>query len=780
MIPASRPPIDPRGVPASWRTILFLLVAVLTVATLILTSIDKLKYAAIAQSAQGHIQPLRLLTTLGLTDWVLAVAAALALLVLAIAEWRNRALTALLANASPAQSVAALTILLAWLGHSYLTPGVLLGGDTGTHVVRFMEVRRALLNGEFPHWTNDQYLGSPLLGFTGPLTYIIGGALDVLVRDGPTTAKLLLFSLHIAGGWACYALLQRLGASRPAAFVATLGFAGAFAHLHLFLYRGVFPQAFTILFLLLLFHGAEGLMRRVGSRAGNFLIFALVTAGLILNHQPHALFAALYLGLFGALSLALGRWQLRNAPALILAGICGAAMSVYAVLPLLWEADWVMIEPEGALFAFRLPSLHRLGQLVFWRNTRTTWGIDYWAYLGLPLLALAVLGAWRGANRALVLATLPCLALGLFLFNPVVRDVMFLLLFLAILAAIGAQALPARLLPLAALLLLTDVSSTSIQPVARLDKDFLIVAGQYLERIAPGERIVEIAFDRDGNFSTNIGPNAGPISYRAAVPRVAGHHNMAATRVHNYAAAILKRAEADLRATGTLAAGTRTLLGILGVSRVICFSPTAMGCPASFADAREDGPLGRVIPIAPEPALFAPRLAPLDPPRDTDKPMLWDEHFAAAEPRTDRAQAVLDDWLRRAATAPGSQAAATLPVRTLQRWPDGMRDRATPRLLRHDTTLQTHRFTVESNAPTFVQLAVPLFPGNRVSINGTEATPITGTLNLVVLSLDAGTSVIEIAPFTTPIRAASLWLTLAAVLGTALVAALLRRRETAA
>ena len=46
------------------------------------------------------------------------------------------------------------------------------------------------------HW-NYQYLGSSLLGFTGPLTYVVGGAMDVVVRDPVVTAKGLLLALHL-------------------------------------------------------------------------------------------------------------------------------------------------------------------------------------------------------------------------------------------------------------------------------------------------------------------------------------------------------------------------------------------------------------------------------------------------------------------------------------------------------------------------------------------------------------------------------------------------------
>ena len=49
-----------------------------------------------------------------------------------------------------------------------------------------------------------------------------------------------------------------------------------------------------------------------------------------------------------------------------------------------------MIEPENGLFGFRLPTLSRISQLFLWHITRQNWGTDYWAYLGLGLIILAL------------------------------------------------------------------------------------------------------------------------------------------------------------------------------------------------------------------------------------------------------------------------------------------------------------------------------------------------------------------------------------------------------
>ncbi len=331
-----------------------------------------------------------------------------------------------------------------WYGHSYLSAGILLGGDTATHVSRFHEVQRGFEAGRLAVWTNYQYAGAPLLWFTGPLTYVIGGFLAFTLGDAVVATKVLLFSLHISSGWCYFALLRRFDIRAiPAALIAA-GFAGSFAHLHLFLFRGVIPQAVTIVCLILLFYGADGLLRGKGARWASVLLFSLATATMIVNHQPHAIFAAVYLAVFGGLALLLGYWRWQGVPILAIASLLGVLASAIAVLPLMFESDWVMIEPEAAPLRLHLPTFDRLLHLVLWRDTRTTWGIDYWAYLGIGLMVFGAIGIFRllrgrlsSCQRGMVLPASVCLAICFVLYNPVVRDVMFLLFFLGLVAATG-------------------------------------------------------------------------------------------------------------------------------------------------------------------------------------------------------------------------------------------------------------------------------------------------------------------------------------------------------
>src|SRR3954469_10648654 len=292
----------------NWEAVLALLLAAISSGAAVLVTIGRLKDAAI--HAVLHGLPFGFADAWGLlgpVDAGLAAASAALVGLLVYLEWRRRALSELLRRPTAWQAFAVVTIVNAWTGQAYLFPGMLLGGDSGSHIARFLEVRPGLAVGTLPQRSNFDYLGSPLLGFTGPLLYVVGGALDVLLHDPVLTAKTLLFAAHIAAGWLCYALLLRLGIGRTGAMLAAIGFACSFSLLHIFLFRGEYPQAFTIVFLLLVFYAAEGIMRSGRRLWRDWLVFAISVGGLTVNHQPHALFTGLYLAIFGGMSLLLGR-----------------------------------------------------------------------------------------------------------------------------------------------------------------------------------------------------------------------------------------------------------------------------------------------------------------------------------------------------------------------------------------------------------------------------------------------------------------------------------------
>lgn len=798
MVPKTGRFSNGRIVDTNATAILALALAGLATAAVSLVTIDHVKDSVIDASLHGR--PLHLNTLLGSlrpVDAALCAMAAVLLLVLPWLEWRSRAYSRLLATATHSEAFLVLTIIVGWCGHAYFGAGVLLGGDMATHISRFNEVQRGLQAGELPQWTNYQFAGAPLLWFTGPFTYVVGGLIAFAVHDAVLATKLLLFTLHLLAGWAYFAFLRRLGIRPVAAMLVSAGFASAFAMLHLFLFRGVVPQAFTIVFVVLLFYAADGLMRRQGQRWLNMLVFSLTTAAMIINHQPHALFAAFYLAVFACVACICGVWRVRNAPALVAAGLLGVITSAVAVVPVLFESDWAMIEPDGPIFQWQWPTVHRLLDLIVWRNVRTNWGVDYWAYMGLGVIvfgsagiALLASGRLRGTMRGTALAACACLAFGLVLHNPVVRDIIFLMVFLGLLAAIGLDwlldrpVLAGRGLLLAACVMIADLASTSIQPVARTDKGFFLDAGRRLEQIAPNERIVQLGVTPDDGVDADMGPDGSAISYYSTVQRIAGNHNMGATRLHNFLAATAKQVQADLLANGLLSPDTRARLGVFNVTRVICNTSIANGCPTWMHDTQDDPVLGQFIPVIASPVLFSQHLVSFGPQAGLEKPMLWPTDYLAAvfRPRIAAINQSMLDFLKAEDPDLATRSARAIAVRGDVPNIDQSAAAAPwhPSLTEYAVGLDTVSLQVQSDGAGYVQLAHPWFPSTIVTVNGTATKPLRGALDLMVLPIGRGLSVIQLHEGWTAIRRLSLLATLAGLVLSMAAALALRWRDQAA
>lgn len=509
------------------------------------------------------------------------------------------------------------------------------------------------------------------------------------------------------------------------------------------------------------------------------LFNALIALALQLSgDNPDAAFASIYSGL-------------------TLAGLFG----FYSVAMDLLKRKWIAL---GVTLVVATSSATILYERALMYEGLVTWLLALgfaclWQHLvyGLTVVLLAVIGAWSTLGtppnadaRRLTIAILPCLVMCFFLYNSVVRDVIFMLFFLCILAAFGMQwllvspGLESRLATVAFALVLADLGSTSVQVVSRTDKAFELDAGAYLEKVAPDQRVAEVGVAANGSIRANIGPNSSPFSYYSVVQRVDGHQGMTATLVHNYAETIVKMAESDLKSDARLSELSNTLLGMLNVTRVICLQPRRMGCPARLLDAMPEGPLGAVVPVPDAtPVLFSTRLVLLQPPPGIDKPMFWDEDFVSKpqNPRVGETVAFLAKYARKAGISLPERTAAAFPVRSLP--PETSQSANVPpmhgRLTRYAVSLTGVAMTIEADSAGYAQLAHPFFPALAVTINGREVSPLVGSLNLMVLPIAPGTNAIEIRPFTTPVCVLS-----AAVSATALAmvlvfggAAALRRRR---
>lgn len=758
--------------------------------------VDPIKYAVLAASREG--EPLSSAALAAVTALAPAIGLAAILLLATVSalvwtEMRGRNLSRAMETARPGWIALLLGCALLWFGHAYLYPGWMLGGDAGAHVARVVQLGLALRDGEWPVWSNRFYLGSPFLQFTGPLFFEIGGVLAALVGDGMLATKILLFALHLAAGFAAYGLMRQLDAPRLPALAGAIVYAGAWAHLHLFVYSGVLPQAITLALLPAVLIAADRCIRQEETTSGqswpgwSWVALALGTAGLLANHQPHGVFAGVYLALF----CLYGWWRHGAAPLpllrVALAGAAGIVVASYAIVPYLAERDTVMASGPGNLFQLALPSLDELARLALWSNRQTSSGAESAAYLGITSLLLAAAGlvGWyrdRATGRPR-LGGVPlfaaCFALSLVLTGSFIRDVQFTLLFLAPLVAQGVMSLsqmsPRRsgtigLCLVAAILL--DLGPTALQPLNRTDKAYYATALSYLEGQPGRGRVVLVGsgdWSHEGDpaagarYLVSAGPSVSPLAW-GVVSFVNGPHNQTATPAHNAAIAVLLRLERELN-DGAIGAETLRLLALLDVDRVIYDDGTAFGFPDALPGTVLDGPLGRILAVPQAtPVLFAPALAPVDI-APADAPLLWPTMGDTATARQAEAVA-LADLVTLAPDFPRGVAAA-IAVSA-----DSEASQATPpstgaalRLVAFSEGRQTVTARLEIPAAGFVRLAYAAHPWIRATVNGATVTPIRTLTGLVAVPVPAGAVEITLGAEASGLRRGFTILSLVALAG---------------
>lgn len=771
--------------------------------------LDPVKYLVL-EAAAGHRNLFTALLGAAASlasRWIpLVLLIGIAALILARRERRGADLSRALADAPlPAFGVLGVALLL-WFVQAYLYSGLLLGGDTGSQLVRLLDFGRGLRAGEVLFWNNNYYLGAPFLQFYPPLFMWLGGGLYALTGSAEWAPKVLLLALHVVGAWFCFALIRRVGCGRFAALVGALAYAGAWAHGHLILYQGVLPQSVTMALLPAAFFVAELLIQR-GSLGGAPLVavwswLALLSAGLLCAHQAHGLFAGVYLAAYVVLR-AFGRD--RPIRLLLVAGSAGAAgvvMALFAIIPFIAEQSWVMasVGDGGGFFAWRWPDMEYLRHLLTWYNGRTTYGSDSAAYLGLTVVALGVAAVIPLSRRrhspvqGWAVAMLGGLLLSMVWRGSLVREIIFTLFFISMLAAVGTQRLIAafperRHLPaLILILLFIDLGSTAVQPLARADKDYLLAAGEYLAATAPNQRVAissnRVQDGSDRRPLIDIGPDALPLQY-ASLQTVSGTHNHAATLVHNYAVTILKRAERDLGDYGTLTPDALALLAMLNVGRIVNDTGAALGFPPVIQPTMDEPPLGRVIRIAtPSPVVFAPGLVQLAPAITLDRPMLWAEDFKGwTAPQVVQTSAFLDAFLHAMRYRPETRTAARIPVRERPaggiETADSQGPEASVAIVDYRVSMGRVDLRVDLSEAGFLQLSHPWYPMLEIRHNGTVIEPLRGSLNLLVVPANQGENVYSIIPRRSALRRLCGWLsavTLGVVLIAPLAAAVGRRR----
>jgi hypothetical protein len=442
--------------------------------------------------------------------------------------------------------------------------------------------------------------------------------------------------------------------------------------------------------------------------------------------------------------------------------------------------------PESHRFlGWQWPSLQSLRHFLVWSNTR---GGNFEAYLGLSLLILAgyaIYQALRGhlssELRKFTFLTFVSFVVSLGLKGGHLKDFVFPLLFLSILAAVGASAIPARAekrkwLPASiVLLLLVDLGPTAVQPLARTDKVYLDRAAEYLSRQAETERTLVSSMSR-GSLQISTGSVGLPLIYYP-IQHLIGAAAGVSTLSQNYVSAIMKMAERELNSMGSLSPTTQELLSLLNVTRIINLTPSSMGLPANIWPTTEDGPLGRVIRIEEaSPIIYAGKLVELPPPPGLDKPFIWDHDFS--DPKvTHKLNGFILQVREVMQYDPRARFAKVLPVRKkdVQEIPEDQP------YIPWRTELIEYRVGVESvllktfsERDGFARVSHPWYPFLRVTHNGKEIQPLQSALNFMVVPVTAGLNeyrIEAIMPSSSRVAAQVSFLALICTIGLGLIGA---------
>jgi hypothetical protein len=294
-------------------------------------------------------------------------------------------------------------------------------GDAPQHISYLDITSQILSNFELPIWTNYYGTGSPFLQFYGFLYFVIGGLLDLAIRDINLTGKLVLGLSHAVSGIGVYYFCRALLGSRRAAFLAGLGYVLCFWHAQHVIVMGRHPVG---LFYALLPWPFVYLERSLGTRRwwNHAVAGGICHAALIFTHPGYGVYATAFLGLYALLR----GLELRDlAPAVrgISVAIFGLILSGPHTLPMYTERAATKLS-QG--FSLAGPAIPTLGHLLNWSNYRfSIFPVDpasqhwYGGYFGLSLLLIGACGialsicsrTLQGGNRYLAVSGATCIAL---------------------------------------------------------------------------------------------------------------------------------------------------------------------------------------------------------------------------------------------------------------------------------------------------------------------------------------------------------------------------------
>ena len=756
-------------------------------------TLDRLKYVYLASGRATFAHDA--LAALTVTDIGLLGATSIFGVAVLATGFRGRAAIRLCAGDQPVWLFVATAGVLIWAGHAVLARGLLVTGDAGTHVARISHLTAAIRGGESLYWDNYFFGGSTLLQFTGPVFHWIGAAATLLVGDATEAIKLTVTVARALAALFAYLLVRKLGAGRPAAWLAALFYGGALQLTYMQVVRGSFPQLVNFAAMPAILYCIECLWKRPALFGTPVAGLALAAICLIGSHEPTALLFAFYAAVFVAVRIAMDRTRIAAVPSLATAAAIAALGSVFFLLPFALERGMTADNfSAGSLVGVALPTLRTLRHFVVWGSVGT--GEDYATYLGLSLMLCVAAGLVLATTRRDV-ASSPqwrvwCLFCGLalvslFLRGAYVRYATFTLLFLSVAAAMGADLLIRRTarwpaLPLVLFaVVIVDLAPLAVQPWTRGDMGAILAAADSLARRAAESRVLEVWYP-NGQPDVSVGPDSSPLHYQR-IQMLSGPHKQDATPAHNAGAAVLRVAADDLKASGSLRPSTIGLLALSNIGWIVGTGPTTPGLPPAFANTLSDPVLGRYWRIeGATPFVVSGRLEQADRPPSFDASPFWTFSF---EPPSPDARAAIDAVQRIFARMGADPAARQAKMLLLPRLPAGSAWQAgsgeTPVARQMAYTVGPGRvhLSIEADRAGFVRLVHPMATTVHVRRDGVPIEAAADVESLIVLPIHAGVNDILVTAEPSLLRQACFWVTATTALLLALALALAGARNCA-
>lgn len=372
--------------------------------------------------------------------------------------------------------IGALIILSAIAAHSLLQEGHPRIGDCWAHLARTGVVVDALSGYQIPYWDFRIYYGYPFLKFYGPLYYFIAAIFTFITGDLVFGTKLLLFLAHILSALAMYFFVRKYLDDIRAAFIAGLAYAFTFWHLFHIIAMARYPAALIYIIVPLCFLTAIRYLENQTVRRA--VVLGILFGLALLIHPQYGGFTIFFSSLFALPYLK----ELKLKSALwILASL--TAVSGFSIIPFLLESGRYL-NPFSSENYYNV-SLIAILERAKYINRFNNWYLG--EYIGLSIVILAVaggIGVFKDSpskRLPILVGLLFCIAFAFGLAIPNFewfyhligmipkRFLLFLVIFLSILAAIGYQYLvnmikrPWLILIIAAAIILLDLVPTSFQ-----------------------------------------------------------------------------------------------------------------------------------------------------------------------------------------------------------------------------------------------------------------------------------------------------------------------------